>query len=132
MDCSYIQNKVGLKTADQALADDREEEEEDKLGPLRPLPPSKSAPTMPLVKEPAERVILRNKSDAGKSVPKSVSALTLLMPPPQLGEHAGRKQLTLLIWMLSGRRCIYLSYVPGKISLKLFGKPEPFLLLKNS
>lgn len=92
MDCNYILNEVGLKTADQAQMDDREKEEEDKLGPLRPLPPSKSAPTIPLVKEP-ERVILRNKGDAGKSVPKSVSAstLTLLMPPPQLGEHGGRK-----------------------------------------
>lgn len=86
--------------------DDREKEEEDKLGPLRPLPPSKSAPTMPLVKEP-ERVILRNKGDAGKSVPKSVSAstLTLLMPPPQLGDHVGRKQLTLFKYVFRSCLC---------------------------
>lgn len=77
--------------------EDKEKEEQDKLGPLRPmLAPSKSAPSMPNIsRESKDRltsvVTLRCLSDSGgKSVPKSASAslLSLSMPSTSFSNNA--------------------------------------------
>lgn len=88
---SQIAMETELTPVDEDKVE-KDHEDQDKLGPLRPLAPSKSTPSMPMVKEP-ERVSPRSRSDSGSSVPKSASAstLTLLMPRPVVVEHGGRE-----------------------------------------
>lgn len=78
-----------IKLTESAVSEDKDKEDQDKLGPLRPmLAPSKSAPSVPAIardlKDRAPGLLaLRSSSDSGgKSMPKSASAslLSLSMP----------------------------------------------------
>jgi anaerobic glycerol-3-phosphate dehydrogenase len=78
-----------VSVADSQVAEDKDKEDLDKLGPLRPtLAPSKSAPSVPAVaRDLKDRqtcvVTLRCLTDSGgKHMPKSASAslLSLSMP----------------------------------------------------
>lgn len=87
-ECRHLQINT-FSYSEQHLADDKDKEDGDMLGPLRPLPPSKSVPTMPLANEP-DKVFYCSKENAGTSAAKtktvSKSTLSLLMPP-RTGEH---------------------------------------------